>query len=126
MQLLSPGQLPQQAECRCCERMLGAGKDVQACCTEAVEEVRKACIAAGLLTAECGVIAVRVSRPSAGQGRVLHFAAVTCSDSMGVGYALAPASGQQQMQSFVQRRPQEGRAVCTVYGRSAAFEVPAG
>ena len=120
---LCPSKCKKELLRRCCERMLAPGSDVQACCTEAVEEVRQTCASAGLLAADCGVIAVRVSR--AGEGRVLHFACVTSSESMGVGHASAPASGGLQLQSFVLRRPKQGRAVCTVYGRSAMCEVPA-
>ena len=105
--------------------MLRPGADVQACCTEAVEEVRETCVAGGLQASDCGVVGMRISTvPRApGSARVVSFAAVTSSESMGIGHALAAERSQAQVHSFVQRRPSEGRARCTAYGRSVVFDL---
>ena len=112
---------------RLCERLQKPGQDAVSCCRAAVEECRRCCIETGLLAHDCGVIAVRVLQHSsgiAGQGD-LQFVAVTGSQSMGFGYALAGSTEGRRHNVIMRQTGITGTSLPTHHARyGMQFEQP--
>ena len=93
---------------RLCERLQKPAQDAVSCCRDLVQQTQRSCVAAGLLASDCGVIAVRVLQQAHSQDLLkLQVIAVTCSRSMGFGFALAgDASGCRR--NMMLRQPVKG------------------